>query len=80
MARFRKKSVIVEADQWFPGKEVDGVIAIESGAIVPYVDRGTHTVSVFPGDWVVREPQGKIYPVKPNRFVEDFEPIGEGFS
>ncbi len=90
MAKFRKKSVINEAEQWFPGKQVDGVQEIVH-------DPGDGTTAsngygmlvtlsgparVEPGDWVITQqrPVGSgseidRYPCKPDIFAQTYEPI-----
>lgn len=37
------------------------------------------TMTIRPGDWVVRGTKGEFYPVKPDIFAETYEPI-EGMS
>ena len=83
--KFRKKPVVVEAEQFWPDKPL------------PFNDRGpyvafkdgqfyvvtAHAQSVFlaPGDWVIPEPVGPsvpsfaAYPVKPDIFAATFEPF-----
>ena len=72
--QFRKKPVVVEAEQWFPGKEVKGVFAVTSTAVIggrghgrqefPQEPRAAVTTIhgqvayLEPGDWVITEPDG----------------------
>jgi hypothetical protein len=84
--RFRKKPIIVEAEQWFPGKEVAGVTVASEGGKSP--DGSTWPPHAFvmtihgqaanlaPGDWVITEPDGiHHYPHKPEFFEAHYEPV-----
>lgn len=74
---FRKKSVVVNAEQWFPGREIAGVIE------VPYTDgdmrfpakvktlEGYHGVEA--GDWIITGIAGEKYPCKPDIFEQTYE-------
>ena len=35
MPKFRKKPIIIEAEQWFPSKVVEGVVLLSSMDIIP---------------------------------------------
>lgn len=89
MPKFRKKPVVVEAEQWSPGKHVPGVTEV-----VWMPDGGTadgkplscgygHVVTihgepakVVSGDWVITEPDGvHHYPCKPDIFEATYEPV-----
>lgn len=82
MAKYRKKPVIVEAVQWFPDKEVPGVVAtlpvgspVTDHMIFPHVVtiHGQIT-SIVPGDWIITEPDGiHHYPCKPDIFAATYE-------
>jgi len=80
MPKFRKKPVVVEAEQWFPGKHVDGV-----GTVRFKTDDGQEHVSawiftlegrmeVSPGDWIITGVRGEKYPCKPDIFEATYEP------
>ena len=75
MSRFRKKPIVVEAEQWFPERQVAGVVesAGEFGYIMTL--EGGHYVS--PGDWVITGIAGEKYPCKPHIFEATYEPVGE---
>ncbi len=77
---YLKRSTVVEAEQWYPGKEVvaQGQIFLSdhwwfilaSGAALP----------IAPGDWLVRDPDAHAgyFPV-PNRvFRVMYEPLDGG--
>lgn len=80
MPLYRKKPVIVHAEQWFPGKQVNGVTPIVDGTIIGKSNYGTVTTihgqqtQVDPGDWIITEPDGiHHYPCKPDIFENTYE-------
>lgn len=78
MAKYQTKSVTIEAEQWFPGKQVEGVINHDS-RYQAYVDtiRGGK-VYISEGDYIIKEYDGKhYYPCKSNIFEQKYEKIGE---
>lgn len=72
--KFRKRPVVVEAEQWFPGKDVEGVFMEKSVAHIGGRGHGAQTFPQIPraavrtihgqvaylesGDWVITEPDG----------------------
>ena len=89
MKRFRKKPIVIHAMQWFPGKEVDGVIwpVPHDGADISFhglhgEDMGQiHTLEgmyiVSPGDWIITGIKDEKYPCKPDIFEATYEPIDD---
>lgn len=81
MPKFRKRPVIVEAEQWWPGKSVPGVIEEEyrdGDKVFPaYIQtpEGRHGVS--PGDWIITGVKGERYPCKPDVFAMTYDPVNE---
>ena len=76
--KFRKKAIIVEAERWFPGKHVDGVIEPDPNSVTqfaPFVDTINGLVTVAPGDWIITEICGARYPVKPDVFEKICERV-----
>lgn len=83
MAKFRKKPVVIEAEQWFAGKKIDG---LEYGFMMPDfagLHPGGHFASiktlegvmaVSPGDWVITGIKGEKYPIKDEIFQATYEP------
>ncbi len=79
--KFRKKPVVIEAEQWFPGKQIDGVI--EENNMTPYGKvgpaawiktlEGRHEVT--PGDWIITGIKGEKYPCKPDIFEATYERV-----
>ena len=79
MSLFRKKPVVIEAVQWFPGKKIDGVEEKEyrDGDFVFQASiktlEGYHGVA--PGDWIITGVKGEKYPCKPDVFERTYEPV-----
>jgi len=81
--KFRKKPVIVEAEQYIAGQPAPRGVCWElrsedGGEIsVPYVitihDQRAYLAD---GDWVLPEPDGEhFYPCKPDIFSATYEPV-----
>lgn len=86
MASYRKKPVVIEAVQWYPGSHVEGVCVGPCarndylGETCPHVHTihrgGGVTVPVEPEDWIIREPDGiHFYACKPDIFAATYEPV-----
>jgi hypothetical protein len=89
--KFRKKPVIIDAVQWFPGVEHPGVDVVPAhmspsrvpGEFFPVPD-AFYVVTIHeqrcyiqPGDWLIPEPDGiHYYPCKPDIFENTYEPVG----
>lgn len=84
MAKYRKKPIVVEAEQWFPARGFSNPNALcyklmcsneEPCPHVHTIHKG-QTVSLEIGDWVIAEPDGiHFYPCKPDIFTETYELI-----
>lgn len=82
-----KKRETFDAEQWFPGKKVPGVIGTDPnkwcGCViaggppdVPHIHPSvTECELVKPGDWVVTDTKGKKCLVKPDMFDKIYEKI-----
>lgn len=73
--KYRHKPLIVEATQWFPGKEISGVYAGTPGH---YYVVTIHAQRAFleAGDWVITEPDNiHHYPCKDSIFQAGYEPV-----
>ena len=80
--KFRKKPIVVEAEQWFDGKEIEGVIykpmPISGLKIMPpYIETDNGRIYVYEGDWIITGTHGEKYPCKPEIFSEIYEPVNE---
>jgi len=77
MGKFTKKPVVVDAEQWFPGKPVDGVVERsldgEPSKIVGVVKTLEGDMIARPGDWIVTGVEGERYPVKNEIFKKTYE-------
>lgn len=85
--QFRKKQVIVEAEQYQPFKNIRGVIEVRRVEL----SGGTHSpvetvkqatietlegeMQVSPGDWIITGVQGERYPCKPDIFEATYERV-----
>lgn len=80
MAQYRKKPLIVEAEQFWPDKTPwpDGV------AVAPSADAPTswcipngegYRFAVAAGDWVITDEKGERYPSSARLFEEFYEPV-----
>lgn len=80
MPQFRRKPGIVEAEQWFPGKEVKGVSTDLVNGNYHTTCRNSYgqIAQVSPGDYVITEPDGiHHYPCRPDVFEANYEPAEE---
>ena len=82
MAKFRKKPIVVEAEQWFPGKHVDGVIQGTADDVGIYYGlihtlEGPHVVSE--GDWIITGIANEKYPCKDAIFRATYESVEEEY-
>lgn len=81
MARYRKKSIVVEAIQWLgwaKGPEIpclrrDPDLVADSQFAVIYTLDGKMIVT--PGDWIIAGIKGRKYPCKPDIFELTYEPL-----
>lgn len=88
--KFRKRPLVVEAEQWFPDRPVEGVTFPASyeelaklAALGERVDALTTGLirtlegpfSVTPGDWIITGVKGERWPVKPDIFAASYEPV-----
>ena len=79
MSRFRKKPVVINAEQFFPDQKPwpEGVVADPA----PHVGgswwiatlEGGHVVSA--GDWIITGVKGERYPCKPDIFEMTYEAV-----
>ena len=82
MMKFKKRPIIIEAEQWFPGKVVQGVYFLhpqESRNGLPsyshWVDTLEGRLAVSPGDWIITGIKGNQYPCKPDIFEATYEKV-----
>jgi hypothetical protein len=87
--KFRKKPIVVEAEQWFPGTDVDGVVNVvgatmdPTGVLVNDPNGISHGIiqtlegpmRCSPGDWVITGIHGEKYACKPDVFAKTYERV-----
>lgn len=83
MARYRRKPLEIEAEQFFEdGPRVSGVIypvTLKNGSTLGnafVITTHKQRVDLENGDWVIQEPDGEhYYPCKPDIFADRYEPV-----
>ena len=78
MARYLKKSVTVEAVQWFRHGDHPAVLEETAREDLGYIDTPQGRVTVQPGDWIITGIAGENYPCKPEIFEQLYQPINAG--
>lgn len=82
MPKYRKKPLIIEAEQWFIGKEIEGVIYKPmplSGLYLmpPYIDTLEGRMFVSEGDYIITGIKGEKYPCKSDVFESSYDLVEE---
>jgi len=76
--KFRKKPVVVEAEQWFIGKEIEGLHYGQDFGIThvfPHIETLEGRMIVREGDWIITGINGEKYPCKPDIFEKTYEKV-----
>lgn len=80
MPKFRKKPVVIEAEQFTGGSGTKGVCRLSCPGFDGDDEPHVHTIhegqlcAVVPGDWIIPEPDGEhFYPCKPDIFATTYE-------
>jgi hypothetical protein len=85
MAKYRKRPIVIDAVQWFPGIMIDGVethhektspidgYAQYTGKIVGRIETLEGVMDAQPGDWIITGVNGEKYPCKPDIFEKTYE-------
>src|SRR5262245_36108544 len=84
MARYRKKPVVIEAEQWLPVGNT-GTMPVPSAPpeVLRRAGEGWQIrtiegwLELTPGDWIIRGVEGEYYPCKPSVFEATYEPTDE---
>jgi len=81
MAKYRKKPVVIEAEQFLPNladlpRAFWGFAVMEDSS-GPFVAVPTleGTMRCNPRDWLIRGVKDEVYPVKPDIFAATYEPV-----
>jgi hypothetical protein len=83
--KYRKKPVVIEAEQWFPGIKIEGIEEFETGDPIIEIEGRLKTLEnlgdtrgvVIPGDWIITGIKGEKYAVKPDVFEATYEKVEE---
>lgn len=83
MSKFRKRPVVIEAEQFLPllDQIPDGVYSSGNGdpRKIPDLDWRIDTLEgplhVSNGDWIITGVAGEKYPCKPDIFAKTYEPV-----
>lgn len=78
MPKFRKRPIVIEAEQWFPGKHMEGVLWPDPKSetqFEPHVITLEGPLKVSPGDWIIKGVKGEKYPCRDDIFRETYEPV-----
>ena len=75
MAKFRKRPVVIEAEQWRPGVRIEGMVLDDDGN--PVIETLEGSMRVSPGDWIITGINSEKYPCKPDIFEKTYEPVTE---
>ncbi len=78
--KFRKKPIVIDAEQWFRGKEIEGVYRNLSDNISlkfnhAWIDTLEGKMKVSEGDWIIRGVNNEIYNCKPDIFEKTYERV-----
>lgn len=80
MGKFQKRPVVIEAEQWFPGRRIDGVEERpgngKNSEPVGIVKTLEGDMIARPGDWIITGVEGEKYPCKNEIFKKTYEPAG----
>jgi hypothetical protein len=78
MTRYIRRDAVIEAVQWFPGVEVEGVVDLKNEKIQSGWAFGAPGLPglliLQPGDWIVKSSAGKWSRYSPEEFAEEYEP------
>jgi hypothetical protein len=79
MPKFRKKPIVIEAEQWLgPESKIDGVretpgLSSSIGGFF-FVETLEGPLRVSPGDWIITGVAGEKYPCKDSIFKATYDP------
>lgn len=91
MAQFRKRPVIIEAEQFFNGDhrrrgplEDEAVCYCQDGSVRvgstdgpwPHIHTLEGVMRIEEGDWIIKGVKGEFYPCKPDIFALTYERFG----
>jgi hypothetical protein len=86
VAKYRKRPIVIEAEQWWPGDHIEGVkykteYTVEDAdgerivRLGPYIMTFLGVIDIAQGDWIITGEACGKYPCKPRIFDEMYEPL-----
>lgn len=72
MAKYRKRPIVVDAEQWQPGKFVEGVVEYTGYGLIKTTEG---RMLVRPGDWIIVGVAGEHYPCRDDIFQQTYETV-----
>jgi len=81
MGLYRKKPVVIEAEQFREGQTLSSAFAdapisyTQDGKLIVRTSEGMMIAE--PGDWIIRGVEGEFYPCKQSVFEKTYEPADE---
>jgi hypothetical protein len=78
MSKFIKKKLIVDAEQWFPGLQIDGVLQPSPHSMTQFaahVITSEGAIALKPGDWIVTKNPKERYVYANKIFQEQYQPV-----
>ena len=77
MSKFRKKPVVIEAEQYLEGGDLPfvekDVLQYDEDSHRQYIQTLEGPLWVTHGDWIIRGVKGEFYPCKPDIFAATYE-------
>lgn len=77
MPKYRKKPLVIEADQWVRGKKIEGLVYDPILRSEPYIDTLEGRMFVSEGDYIITGIEGEKYPCKKSIFEASYDPVEE---
>ncbi|MCH3963551.1 MAG: hypothetical protein LKE46_04710 [Clostridium sp.] len=83
MAKYRKRSVVIEAVQW-TGKNIDeiakfmssnGIYCYKNNKLMIVTLEGVHVASI--NDYIIKGVNGEFYPCKPDIFKKTYDFVSD---
>lgn len=80
--KFKKKPLVVEAEQWWPSEKTEGVKNCYDDLFITIASHGIMktpegNIKIYPGDWIITGIEGERYCCKQSIFEKTYEKIEE---
>lgn len=79
MKQYVKKSIVIEAEQFFKYKKYPHIPGLISNPILrqePFIETLEGRMFVLEGDWIIKGVKGEYYPCKPDIFELTYTEVG----